>query len=416
MKKVLLIGFHPGYAEVFRNWDGHVAYVLDEPEFVRRDPAAYDTPNVVEVRTAAYQQSDDAVDLAVAWHAEVGFDAVVPCWEYSVTAAGRIAAAMGLRHPGARAVSACTNKLSLRQEAAVSGIDQPRFAPVRCAADVEAFFEGRPVVLKPTSRRQSVGVVGIHDRTEIDEAWQTCTAATEPRGVVSRSLNWDYLVEEFVAGPHVSVETLVQDGNVVWENVTTLVTPAGDRRFPIMMFVVPAEVSPAQRARALKAARALVGGLDAAHGLFHSEWIIEGETPRLIECAARAPGIIPALVDKTYRFDLHRAYVQVLLGEEPQVRSAADQVAAIRYFHPPAGVIAEVHGMDRLLAHPGVLGGRLDVAAGDRVPSFEDSWSRAGQYCVVGRDHEELTAVIDEVESGLHFVMAAATEAVGGLS
>src|SRR5213078_4193208 len=112
------------------------------PEFFENNRAAYESYGMAEVRLAPYQQTDDFLDVAAAWHNDVGFNAVVPCWEYAVRPAGRLAEKLGLRFPGSRAVVACTDKYELRKAAAGIGVTQPRFAAVSSAADVHEFFTG----------------------------------------------------------------------------------------------------------------------------------------------------------------------------------------------------------------------------------------------------------------------------------
>ncbi|MGW1895264.1 ATP-grasp domain-containing protein [Streptomyces sp. NPDC002004] len=408
--KVLAIGMHEGFADFFRRNPEYELFVLDEPDLYANDAAGYASYPVTDVRLASYQQTDEFLAVVDDWHRQVAFDAVVPCWEYSVHPAGKIADRLGLRSAGLRAIEACTDKLRLREAASAAGIPQPRFAPASCEADLHAFYQGRPVIVKPTNRRGSVGVVRADSPEEFAQAWATSVDAVEARGVAARTLEWPHLVEEYVEGTLVSVETLFVDGQPVFDNVTKLDTPVGSRRFPITTITVPAPLSEGDHRLAVESAHRLVTALDARDGMFHSEWKISEAGALLIESACRAPGVwIPELVSETYGFNLYGALVRVLLGLPAGVKRQPEAVGAVHYLQRPAGRVVEVSGAEALAAHPNVFMHRIKETVGSRIVSPADSSRRGGYFGVRAADHAELARLVSELDESLHVAVAPET-------
>lgn len=409
--KILAIGMHEGFAEFFRNDGGYDLYILDEPDLYASESVFYPNFPAVEVRLARYQQSDEYLAVAEAWHQEIGFDAVIPCWEYAVPASGALAERFGLRYAGPRAIEACTNKLKLRAAAAEAGIAQPRFASARSTEDLHAFYRGRPIVVKPANRRQSVGVVRTDDPKHFAEAWAESVSAQEPRGVAMRELNWVHMVEEYVEGVLVSVETLVVDGEYVFDNVTKLDTPLGSSHFPITTITVPATISEIDRGAVIACSHRLVDALKAKTGMFHSEWKIGADDIQLIESACRTPGTwIPELVEQSYGVNLYGMFVRALAGRDPGAPAGPSAVSAVRYLDLPAGIVTSVTGGEILHEHPKVFMGRLKETVGERTSTLADSSRRGGYFGVRAQSAEELENLLDEIGGEIRVTVASGAE------
>ncbi|MET7361601.1 ATP-grasp domain-containing protein [Streptomyces sp. NPDC005562] len=404
--KVLAFGMHPGFAKFFENNPEYELYVIDEPDIYANRQEVFDSFPIREIRLAEYQQSNGFVPVIEQWHKEVGFDAVIACWEYAVRPAGEAASRLGLRSAGRKAIEACTDKLLLRRRAAEAGIPQPRYASASSESDLHDFYRGRPVIVKPTNRRASVGVVRADSPDEFREAWATSVQADELSGVASRPLSWPHLVEEYVEGVLVSVETLFVDGNPVFDNVTECDTPSGSRRFPITTITVPASISAEEYSLAIQSSHDLLSALDAEDGMFHSEWKINKDGAFLIESACRAPGIwIPELVSETYGFDLYGAFVRVHLGLSPDVVENPQLVGAVHYLNRPSGEVVSVSGVDSLSTHPAVFMYRIKETVGSRIVSPADSTKRGGYFGVRAKNHLELQRLISEVDESLAIVV-----------
>jgi biotin carboxylase len=381
-------------------------YVLEERELYEAEPGAYRSPVVRGIRFGDYQQSDAFMPAAHAWHDELGFDVVVPGLEYAVRGAYAFAGRVGLVTPGASAVSCFTNKHNLRLACRRIGVPQPRFAKVQSVDDVVSFFGGGPIVLKPTNRRASVGVVRIDAIDDAAAAWAESTAADEGKKVASRNLAWEYMAEDFVGGYEVSVETLVADHQPCFHNVTYKET-VGGRYFAETGHTVPAPLPDDDRAALVAAKERMLRGLGVSAGLFHSEWKVTPDGPHLIECAARAPGdLIPELIGEAYGFNLYDAFVDVLTGRVPQVPRVASKTAAVRYFTPPPGRFVRIDGLDLLDSLPQLMRRRVNLEPGQAIRPIKDSWTRVGYYALRCDSLAELHDLLGRIEREVRFVVA----------
>jgi biotin carboxylase len=395
MKKILMVGLHDGYANFFRRDADLELYVLEEESLYKQKPATYEACRPANILLTKYQQSDEFLAAARRWHDEVGFDAVAPAWEYGVYASGALAEALGLRWPGRRAIEACTDKLQLRELLSSTPIRQPRWARVSSAEDVADFHRGTPIILKPSNRHASVGVVRIDDAAQVAAAWRECVSADEERTVADRPRAVEFIAEEFVPGYQVSVETLVRDREVIFDNVCLMLT-AGGPYFPILSVTVPAPIPSHEYAAAVAASHELVACLQVENGMIHSEWKMLGSEPYLIESAARVPGAFTAeLAERAYGgFNMYRAQVRNLAGLDPRLPGADRSIASVRWFHPPSGKVRAIRGVEALAADPAVFMHRLKVAQGDEVPVCRNGWQRVGYFAAHAPTWGELDATV----------------------
>ncbi|MFI7667846.1 acetyl-CoA carboxylase biotin carboxylase subunit family protein [Nocardia sp. NPDC049526] len=150
-----------------------------------------------------------AVDQAVAAeHAEQPFDRIVALSECDLVRAAELRAYLDI--PGQRPASATAfrNKSVMKSLAGRAGLRVPDHRLVDSVATLMDFADSHPdgVVVKPVDGSGSVGVIELHNRTEI-ESWAHARA-------LSCDDPTDYLVEERIAGPMLSVDGLMRAGQV----------------------------------------------------------------------------------------------------------------------------------------------------------------------------------------------------------
>jgi len=404
--KVLMIALNRSFLSFFEQTSGtYEVYLLEEKELYEADPGFYNSSCIREIRFGEYQQSDGFMEQVLQWHQQIGFDLVLPGLEYSVRAAFRFAAKIGKVMPGEDAVTAFTNKYDLRMKCRQIGVPQPRFSLVETQRDIESFFCGAPIVLKPTNRRASVGVVRIDRAEDIPGAWQESREANEGKKVVSRALTWQYMVEDYMGGYEVSLESFVAEGKPCFHNVTFKET-IGGRYFAEVGHTVPAFISEKDRSALIEAKETMLRGLSVRAGLFHSEWKMSEDGPKLIECAARAPGdLIMDLIQAAYEFNPYEIFVQILRGQVPKVPQTNSKVAAVRYFKPTPGKFIGVKGPKLLETLPQIIKYSIPLQQGQMIGPIKDSWSRAGYYAVRCNTLTELTALTNRIQREVYLIV-----------
>ncbi|MBM7774774.1 biotin carboxylase [Actinokineospora baliensis] len=273
-------------------------------------------------------QHERVLDQVLRWAKTHRIRGVLALEEAFVEVTGLVADVLDLPSPGLRATRVCRDKHLQRRYLRRWS---PRSALTKTGSALDwATF---PAVVKPVGREASSGVRRVEDPAGLTELLGTYDPGE------------DLLVEELVAGPEVSVESLVQGGRTVFASVTGKVTTeAASEYFVELGHTVPDTDLGALRRRAvLDANEAVLRRLEFADGIAHAEYRVRADgSVVLMEIAARTPGDqIGLLYHLACGEPLERAVLSVALGEPA---SYPDPVRFARgdYHQHPGGVLRDV--------------------------------------------------------------------------
>lgn len=316
-------------------------------------PPTWQAPYLVDHRVTDCADPD-AITAAVAeltsGHAAAG----VLTWDELVLEATALAAGkLGLPHMSAEAVSRCRDKYLTRSLMAQAGLPSPRHRLVRSADEaVTAAAEfGWPVVVKPRSLAGSIGVVKAPDEAAVRAAFELASGAayaTLPAGE-------GILVEEYLDGPEISVDSTVFDGEVRCVHVARkrLGFPPYFEEVGHLVTGVTHESLPSEVAELVRAAHRALG---VDFGVTHAEVRLTPAGPRLVELNGRLGGdLIPLISRMATGIDLVKAAAEIALGRAPRLPEPGGEgrAAEVRFVYPP--VDCEVRDVD-LGAAAGVPG------------------------------------------------------------
>lgn len=257
----------------------------------------------------------------------------VLCWdEARIHATARVARLLGLPGGDPDAVERCRDKYLSRSALAAAGVRQPSFALVGTVGEALAAAEriGYPVILKPRAAAASYGVVLVHDRQELAARFGFSHDATVPEAPRHPS---PVLVEEFIGGPEISVDSVIAGGMV-----TPVFVAHKDVGFPPFFEETQHLVhhpdallgDPALRA-SLQSAHAALGVRD---GWTHSEFKLTAEGPALVEVNARLGGdLVPYLGLRASGTDPGLLAAAAACGEPVRVTSDREMVAGVRFLY-----------------------------------------------------------------------------------
>jgi pyrrolysine biosynthesis protein PylC len=209
---------------------------------------------------------------------------------------------------------------------------------------------GLPVVVKPSSASGSEGVVVAHDEAAVEAARRRLEAAGH-----------DVVVEEYVAGPSLSLEVLAWGGRAVPLQVTGLEFDAA--------YDCKRVVAPVGEAGAGAAAVAGPGGacdwgaavangtldaFDAAsvrvaeglglNGLMDVEVMVDGSSPKLLEIDARLPSQTPTAVYWSSGLNLVELLAETVCAGAPPVVDRAPRRACVYQHVRASGGLLTVLG------------------------------------------------------------------------
>jgi Carbamoyl-phosphate synthase L chain, ATP binding domain len=205
------------------------------------------------------------------------------------------------------------------------------------------------------------------------------------------------LVEEFLTGEEGSYDSVMVDGEIVWDSISAyLPTPLEVLRNPWMQWVVllPRDISGPEYAPIRIVAPAALTALGLHTGLTHMEWFRRPDgSVAVSEVGARPPGAqITSMLCYAHDFDLYRAWAELMVDGtfSPPLRQWSAGTVYLR--GQGAGRVTATRGLDLL---PAAV---TDLVVDSRLPSpgqpSSGSYEGDGYLTVRDRDTGVVTAAL----------------------
>lgn len=252
--------------------------------------------------------------------------------EARVLQAAKVAAALGLPGGNPEAAMRCRDKHLTREALAAAGVRQPASVLVGTVDDALAAADqiGYPVVLKPRAMAASLGVVRVDTPEALAAHFAFARDTTVPGA-------WHYdvdtLVEEYVAGPEISIDSAVHAGQafplcLARKEIGYL--PYFEEVGHVVDAADPLLADPA----VLRILQDVHTALGFADGVTHTEFKLTPTGPAVIEVNGRLGGdLIPYLGLRAGGIDPGLAAADVACGRAPQVTADRKLVGAVRFFY-----------------------------------------------------------------------------------
>jgi len=347
-----------------------------------------DAVDVVLVDTT---DAASVADAARASAGGTGLAGLVTSSEYFVAITARAAARLGLPGQDPGAVERCRDKRRQRQALQGAGVPVPAFAAAALpqeAAEV-ALAIGFPVVVKPADGTGSRGVRLCGDSTEVTQ--HTAALFARPRDERGQPTIPAVLVEEYVSGPEVSVETFGTEivgitakhlGPQPWfvEHGHDFPADPEDAAAGECRSATGCGEGPYGASGAAGCAQAAIEALGLGFGPAHTEIRVGAGGPVVIEVNPRlAGGRIPTLVRLATGIDLIGATVDAVIGEHKPLPEPGPGHASVRFLVPPrAGRVRRTAGVAAAAAVPGVVDVAITARPGQQVGGTGSFLDRVG--------------------------------------
>lgn len=281
-----------------------------------------------------------------------------------------------------------TNKAFMRDALREAGVPVPLYFRVK---GKEAFKEavekvraaGYKCIVKPADNSGSRGVDLLKEDADLDAAYEY---------TVKYSRGGEIVVEEFMEGPEVSVETLALDGDVHVIQITDKLT-TGAPYFVEMGHSQPSQLSEKTRQRIAEIAIAANNAIGIQNGPSHTEIKVTKDGPKIVELGARLGGdcITTHLVPLSTGVNMVECSIRIALGERPDLEPKWNKGSAIRYLKTGTGTIKEITGIEEAETVPGVIQVSIVHGIGECVGEIKSSVDRAG--FVISQAEEAMSAV-----------------------
>ncbi|MEV6211205.1 ATP-grasp domain-containing protein [Kitasatospora sp. NPDC051914] len=262
-----------------------------------------------------------------------GFAGVVTYEETRVEAAAALATALGLRTSPPAAVHACRDKYTGREALARAGVPQAESVAVADLAEARAAAAriGYPVVVKPRALSASCGVTLVAGPEQLEEAYLEAGRIWFD-GVPA--FERPVLIEEFLDGPEISVESLCRDGQVTALFVARkeLGYAPGFEEVGHTVRADDALLHDEALLKVLQDAHTAVGLTDT---VTHTELRLTAAGPRIVEINARIGGDrIPYLGRLATGIETGLVAADLACGAVPDTTPTRSATAAVRFLYP----------------------------------------------------------------------------------
>jgi hypothetical protein len=286
------------------------------------------------------------------------------------------------------------DKAQMKTVLRAAGVPCARHTLAVSPADAIEFAEraGFPLVVKPPAGAGAKSTFRLDAPADLG-AWLEVAPPTPDRPAQ---------IEEFLTGDEGSYDSVMVDGQVVWDSVSNyLPTPLEVLRNPWMQWVVllPRDISGPQYAGIRGVAPQALKALGLGTGLTHMEWFRRPDgSVAVSEVGARPPGAqITSMLCYVHDFDLYTAWAALMVHGrfDPPERKWAAGTVYLR--GQGAGQVTAIHGLDTLPAEVTslVVDSRLPRAGQPSSGSYEGD----GYITIRHPDTEVVTAALKQLVS-----------------
>ena len=301
------------------------------------------------------------------------------------------------------------NKLKMKQRFADLSIPVPWFTQVKSATHLESLRterKERTFVLKPVDSRGSRGVLRLTEK--IDSEWAFATSlAQSPSGTL--------MLEEYLAGPQISSETLVVDGKVYTPSLSDRNYELLERYAPYFIEnggSLPSHLPSADQREIHRLIEETVSALGVENGIIKGDLVVSEGKAYIIELALRLSGGYFC----THETPLHcganpvLANIYLCLGEKVPSSLLTPQFSrhiVQRYLFVPEGIIEQVAGVSNAENSNGIEFVDCWVEKGQQVMSPSHSGCSVAMVMASGDTFEE---ALNNAELGLEKITVSIRE------
>ncbi|MGW8883119.1 ATP-grasp domain-containing protein [Streptomyces sp. NPDC055749] len=358
--------------------------------------AAYAHPNCRVVKSEQAFSIDELIALATDLHAERPIDGVTTYSEYHTVHTAAVAQSLGLPGMSVEGARNARHKHLTRLTLDGTGVRQPRFAHVADVTQVEAAVReiGFPCVVKPSDGTASLHVLHLKDEDDLATYLAELADVVDyGRGVVRIP---DILIEEFVTGELISVESCVLGkGEIV--NLGLTDRPMSGFPHFIEMGATYFSGHPLQDELFAMTTQVL-NELGVDFGFIHTEFLLGADGPVLCEVNGRLiGGIVPTLMEISSGVDAYLQVIRQALGERPELPFPGQTTAGGHWFGAPIAGTVDSIGFEDLAEAPGYHSAQAYKKTGTAVSRLSKSnFDWIGHIIFTGSDRDEVNKRCEE--------------------
>jgi formate-dependent phosphoribosylglycinamide formyltransferase (GAR transformylase) len=309
-------------------------------------------PAELRRRLAAHWRIDDALDAGQIAGAVAGLGARLGPVHHllAVLEQLQVPVAQVREHMGIAGIDEATahnfrDKAQMKSVLRAAGVPCARHRLADSAAAAAAFAEdvGFPLVVKPPAGAGAKSTFRLDDAEDL-RVWLDAAPPAPDRLA---------LLEEFLTGDEGSYDSVMTDGQIVWDSVSSyLPTPLEVLRNPWIQWMVllPRDIHGHEYDGIRAIAPTALHALGLQSGLTHLEWFRRPDgTVAVSEVAVRPPGAqITSMLCYAHDFDLYGAWAQLMVHGSFAPPERSWSVGTVFLRGQGMGHVLGVHGIDGL--------------------------------------------------------------------
>jgi biotin carboxylase len=207
------------------------------------------------------------------------------------------------------------------------------------------------------------------------------------------------LFEAYNPHPEFSVESFVENGRIIFTNITQYYLRQH-------INILPAVIPDLMQQKILDMNARVLEIMGVARGMTHVEIYLGPEGPVFGEIAVRPPGgYIMELLQLAYGFPSWEYFLKLELGRDVSFPQDAQRSAAVHVLHPGQGIIQAIKGWPAVKNHPSVHRAKLKVAVGDRLKVRAAVGEDVGYVLQTSANIETLIQAVEDIRRLLQWTM-----------
>lgn len=286
-----------------------------------------------------------------------------------------------------------TNKYEMRKALLKNDVPIPKFYRANTEEDYKEIIKNfsEKYIVKPADNSGSRGIFLVQNNTESIKAFKYAK---------QYSRNGDVLVEEFMEGNEVSVESITINGITNVITITDKLT-TGAPKFVEIGHSEPSILPEGIKEKIKNITKRAIKAIGIENGPSHTEIIVTKEGPKIVEIGARLGGdcITSHLVPLSTGVDMVKATIEIALGDNPNIDQKLNKCSAIRFFDQKNGRIKNIQGVNEAKNIQGVQEINFTKNIGDEITNINNSTDRIGYVISQGNSVEDAIRICEEVKN-----------------
>lgn len=252
-------------------------------------------------------------------------------------------------------------------------------------------------IIKPADNSGSRGIrlVNNYDSENLRRIYYYC---------INNSNSSTLMVEEYMEGPEVSVETISKDGICHVIQVTDKLT-TGAPYFVEIGHSQPSQLEPSLVEKIKKVAVDANRAIGITYGPSHTEIKVTKDGPKIVEIGARLGGdnITTHLVPYSTGVNMVEACIKLTIGEDINLRKKLNLASAIRYLKYNKGKIKFIYGLNEAKNMFGIKDVILVSGVNETLNGIKCSGDRAGFVISQASNPKEAISIAERAIKTIRF-------------